>query len=86
MHMYMHLPRLLEGQIRTRDRCGRATAQRNTVSETAQATYAYQLNAPPPLGRPDCQHPEITVPGYCANIIVYIPTSPTAVRISEVLL
>ena len=43
-------------------------------------TYAYQLNHPPPLGSPDCQHSEITVPGYCANIIVYIPTSPTAVR------
>ena len=46
----------------------------------AQVTYAYQLNHPPPLGSPDCQHSEITVPGYCANIIVYIPTSPTAVR------
>lgn len=57
----------------------------NTVFEIAQVTYAYQLNAPPPLGRPDCQHPEITVPGYCANIIVYIPTSPTAVRISAFL-
>ncbi|KAK9825358.1 hypothetical protein WJX81_003161 [Elliptochloris bilobata] len=41
-------------------------------------TYCYQINQPPPLGHPDCQFPELTQPGLCANQIVYIPTSPDA--------
>ena len=46
----------------------------------AQLTYEYQINQPPPLGHPDCQFPELTLPGMCANMIVYIPSTPNAVR------
>lgn len=46
----------------------------------AQLTHIYQLNKPPPLGSPDCQFPEITEEGVCANQIVYIPTAHNAVR------
>jgi len=46
----------------------------------AQLTYEFQINQPPPLGHPDCQFPELTLPGMCANMIVYIPSSPNAVR------
>ena len=47
---------------------------------SAQLTYEYQINQPPPLGHPDCQFPELTLPGMCANMIVYIPSTPNAVR------
>ncbi|KAK9818906.1 hypothetical protein WJX81_000729, partial [Elliptochloris bilobata] len=41
-------------------------------------TYEYQINQPPPLGHPDCQFPELTLPGMCANMIVYLPATPNA--------
>ena len=45
-----------------------------------QLTYEYQINQPPPLGSPMCQFPELKLPGMCANMIVYIPSTPNAVR------
>lgn len=47
-----------------------------------QLTYSYQLNQPPPLGSPECQFPEITRPGVCANMVAYIPAPANAVRAS----
>ena len=50
------------------------------LARWAQLTSVYQINKPPPLGSPDCQFPEITEEGVCANQIVYIPTAHNAVR------
>ena len=50
------------------------------IAPLVQLTHIYQLNKPPPLGSPDCQFPEITEEGVCANQIVYIPTARNAVR------
>ncbi|KAK9825364.1 hypothetical protein WJX81_004084 [Elliptochloris bilobata] len=41
-------------------------------------TYAYQINSPPPLGHPDCQYPDLTLQGHCANMIIYVPTPPNS--------
>jgi len=57
--------------------CRRAASY---CSPCAQLTYEYQINQPPPLGHPECQFPELKQPGMCANMIVYIPSKPDAVR------
>ena len=41
-----------------------------------QQVSEFQINEPPPWGSPDCQFPELTLPGRCTNIIMYIPRSP----------
>ena len=41
-----------------------------------QQVSEFQINEPPPLGSPDCQFPELTLPGRCSNVIMYIPCSP----------
>ena len=41
-----------------------------------QVVSEFQINEPPPLGSPDCQYPELTLPGRCISIIMYIPRSP----------
>ena len=41
-----------------------------------QTVSEFQINEPPPLGSPDCQFPELTLPGRCINVIMYIPRSP----------
>ena len=41
-----------------------------------QQVSEFQINEPPPLGSPDCQFPELTLPGRCSNVIMYIPRSP----------
>ena len=41
-----------------------------------QQVSEFQINEPPPLGSPDCQFPELTLPGRCSNIVMYIPRSP----------
>ncbi|KAK9834170.1 hypothetical protein WJX81_004930 [Elliptochloris bilobata] len=45
----------------------------------------YQVNELPPLGHPDCQFPDISLPGMCGNIITYIPPSPDNATLDEVL-
>lgn len=57
-----------------------SAGQPTLLGARAQLTYEYQINQPPPLGHPDCQFPELTLPGMCANMVVYIPESPNAVR------
>ncbi|KAK9834205.1 hypothetical protein WJX81_008121 [Elliptochloris bilobata] len=41
-------------------------------------TSNYQINAPPPLGHPACQFPELTLLGVCGSLVIYFPSPPNA--------